>query len=225
MDEATSGVRPVRTRMTSRLLSDWLDKVSIGNIERSTKMTTRKQSVAVRTALAAAFTALGVTVAPFTWFLFLGTKAFPGQHFVNSLAGILLGPYWASLVALMVGVMRNILGVGTIFAFPGGVPGALVVGLAYELTKRFRSRYLHYSAALLEPVGTVIIGATMSLFIVAPLIGWRPLLISVERYGVPLALLILWGGWAVSSVSGCFLGYFVVLGLDRVGLLVRRDGA
>jgi len=160
-------------------------------------------------------------MAPFTWFFFLGTKAFPGQHFINALAGVILGPYWASLAALMVGAMRNILGIGTIFAFPGGIPGALIVGLAYELTKRFRNRLLRYSAALLEPVGTVVIGASASLLILAPLVGWKPLLVSVERYGVLLALWTLWGGWAISSVSGSVLGYVVLLGLDRAGVLVR----
>jgi len=41
-------------------------------------------------------------------------------------------------------------------------------------------RRLRYAAALLEPVGTVLIGATISLFLIAPSIGWRPLLGLIE---------------------------------------------
>lgn len=140
---------------------------------------------------------------------------------MNVLTGILIGPWQGALVATLVGLIRNAFAIGTIFAFPGGIPGAIVVGLAYKLTRRFRRRSARYSAAILEPIGTVIIGATLSLFIVAPLIGWKPMLSAIDTYGPLLALATLWAGWAVSSIPGCIIGYFTVLALDKIGLLER----
>ncbi len=172
--------------------------------------------------LAATLTAIGVALSPFVSFPFLGTRATPVQHFVNALAGVLIGPWWAAIVAILIGLIRNTLGVGTIFAFPGGIPGALAVGLAYRFTKRFQNRLSHFAAALFEPIGTVFVGATVSLLVIAPLVGFKPLLATIDQFGVTVALLTLWGGWALNSVSGCVLGYFVHLALDRLGLPTRR---
>ncbi len=169
--------------------------------------------------LAACLTALGVAIAPFFYFPFLGTRAFPGQHLINALTGVILGPWWGALVAVLIGIVRNLLGVGTIFAFPGGIPGAIVVGLAYGAMRRFKGRRFRYAAALFEPLGTVLIGATFSLFLVAPIIGWRPLLSLIEGLGPLPALLTLWFGWSISSVTGSAMGYIVLLILDRVGLM------
>jgi energy coupling factor transporter S component ThiW len=179
------------------------------------------KTVTLKLVLASCFTALGVVIAPFFHFIFLGTKAFPGQHFINALAGILIGPWWGALVAVFVGVIRNLLGVGTVFAFPGGVPGALIVGFAYKVTRRLRRRSLRFSAALLEPVGTVMIGATLSLLLVAPMIGWEPLLALVERLGWWPSLFTLWFGWAISSVAGSVMGYVALLILEKAGLTDR----
>ncbi|MEM2328681.1 MAG: energy coupling factor transporter S component ThiW, partial [Nitrososphaerota archaeon] len=124
--------------------------------------------LSMKVALTATFSALGVVLAPFFWFPFLGTKAYPGQHFINSLSGVMLGPWWAALVAIIIGLIRNALGIGTVFAFPGGIPGAIVVGLVYMLTSRIKNRYLKYIAVFFEPIGTVFVGGTVSLLLVAP---------------------------------------------------------
>ncbi|MEM3080019.1 MAG: energy coupling factor transporter S component ThiW [Thermoproteota archaeon] len=175
--------------------------------------------VTLKLVLVSCFTALGVVISPFFHFIFLGTRAFPGQHFINALAGVLIGPWWAALVAVFVGVIRNLLGVGTVFAFPGGVPGALVVGLAYKVTGRLRKRPIRFSAALLEPVGTVMIGATLSLLLVAPIVAWRPLLALIEKLGLWQSLLTLWVGWSISSVTGSVMGYLSLLILGRASVL------
>ena len=174
--------------------------------------------MAKRVAFLALFTALGVMIAPFFWFQFLATKAFPGQHLVNGLAGVIIGPWWAGLAAVFIGVIRNMLGIGTVYAFPGGIPGAIVVGLAYKLTKRSRNRLIRYSAALLEPVGTVIIGGTLSLFLVAPLMGHTRLTDPLAEMGLAF-LPIFWAGWAASSVPGAVISYVVLLALDRMGVM------
>ena len=47
------------------------------------------------------------------------TKCFPFQHAINAICGVLLGPWYAALSAMISGIIRNMLGTGTIFAFPG----------------------------------------------------------------------------------------------------------
>ncbi len=169
-------------------------------------------------ALVSVFSALGVVIAPFLWFPFLTTKAFPGQHMINALTGVVLGPLWAAIAALFIGIIRNALGIGTVYAFPGGIPGGIVVGIVYWLLKRFRkSGKTALVAAFCEPIGTVFIGATLALYLVAPWIGDVKLLSQLNE-GPLIALLALWSGWALSSIFGGILGFVVLLILNQVGI-------
>ncbi|MCR3922049.1 MAG: energy coupling factor transporter S component ThiW, partial [Firmicutes bacterium] len=63
----------------------------------------------------------------------LGAKVAPVQHAINVLAAVLFGPGPAVMVAFLIALLRNLLGTGTILAFPGGMIGALVAGLAYRV--------------------------------------------------------------------------------------------
>jgi energy coupling factor transporter S component ThiW len=58
------------------------------------------------------------------------TRCYPFQHTVNVLAGAALGPWWAAGAAFVTSLVRNMTGTGTLFAFPGSIPGALAAGLA-----------------------------------------------------------------------------------------------
>ncbi|MCL7401697.1 MAG: energy coupling factor transporter S component ThiW [Thaumarchaeota archaeon] len=169
--------------------------------------------------LLAVFTALGVSLAPFFWFQFITTKAYPTQHFVNVLSGVTIGPWWGAVAAIFIGSIRNMLGIGTLYAFPGGIPGAILVGLGYKLTRRAKNRFIKYSAAFLEPIGTVLIGGTFSLLIFAPLIGDVRLTGMIREQGVLSLLPIFWAGWAASSIPGSIIGYVVILTLDRLGII------
>lgn len=161
-----------------------------------------------KVALAGLLSALGVVISPFLWFPFLASKAYPGQHMINAIAGVLLGPWWASLIAIIVGTIRIGLGVGTIYAYPGGVPGAFVVGSVAWLLRKLKWERVEL-AALTEPIGTVLIGGTISVYIFAPMLGhWK----------MAWALLPVWGSWALSSVPGCIIGYLVLVGLKRIGI-------
>ncbi len=170
-------------------------------------------------ALLAVYTALGVSLAPFLWFHFITTKAYPTQHFVNVLSGITIGPWWGAVAAIFIGTIRNMLGIGTLYAFPGGIPGAILVGLGYMVTRKAKNRFVKYSAAFLEPVGTVLIGGTFSLLIFAPLIGDVRLVGMLKEQGVLNLLPVFWAGWAASSVPGSIIGYLIALSLDRLGVL------
>jgi len=180
-------------------------------------------------ALLAVFSALGVVLAPFSWFEFLGTRAYPAQHMVNALLGVLVGPLWAAVAAFIIGCIRIGLGIGTVYAFPGGIPGGLVVGAVYWALKRFKAgEKIRLFSAFSEPIGTIFIGVTLSLYLVAPLVApnvgiapWagtrRPLELIGEN-GALFAFLIFSAGWALSSIAGCTVGFVALSILNRAGI-------
>ncbi len=156
-------------------------------------------STTKRIAVGAVLTALTVSLS--TFYIPLGTtKCFPAQHMVNGIAGVLLGPWYAVVMAVATGTIRNILGLGTLYAFPGGIPGALVVGFVHRYFLK------NDVAALCEPVGTVAVGATLSAVLFAPMQGHS------------LTLYFFWAAFAASSIPGAFLGYVVLKALRRLGL-------
>ncbi|MCC6029644.1 MAG: energy coupling factor transporter S component ThiW [Candidatus Korarchaeum sp.] len=153
---------------------------------------------------AGVLSALGVVISPLLSFPILAFKVYPGQHMINAISGVLLGPWWAALISMIVGTMRIAIGTGTIFAYPGGIPGALVVGFFSWLFRRLRVR--KELAALSEPLGTVFIGGTIATLIVAPMVG-RSILLTAT-----------WVTWAMSSVPGSIAGYLILEGLRRIGI-------
>jgi energy coupling factor transporter S component ThiW len=171
------------------------------NLFQSTKTRgTDQPSSTRRIALAAMLIAL--TVALSGLYVPIGTtKVFPVQHMVNGIAGVLLGPWWATLMAVVTGTIRNVLGIGTLYAYPGGIPGALTVGLIHRYFKRTDL------AALCEPLGTVVVGATLSALILAPI------------QGQSLTTVFFWTAFAASSVPGSVFGYLILKTLRRLKLV------
>ncbi len=132
--------------------------------------------------------AIAVALSPF--FIPVGiSKCFPAQHMVNVLAAVMLGPAYAVGIAFVAGVIRNIMGLGTILAFPGGMIGALLAGLAYRMTKNM------YAAGLGEIVGTGLLGSLASVWIVGPLF-----------MGKKMALVTLMIAFSVSTLGGTIIG-------------------
>lgn len=180
-----------------------------------------QQMISEKASYVVAISALTLISSLYIWFPFLGTRAAPMQHFGNVIAGVILGPLWGILVPLIVGTLRIAIGVGTFFAYPGGLPGVIMVGLLYKVTKRFKSAKARYLCAFAEPVGTVFIGGTLSLLVLASfvpsLFSVSPQLMDMMRRGELLtALALFWSGWAASSVPGSALGYLVLVMLSRV---------
>ncbi len=172
-------------------------------------------------AVVAVFSALGVVLSPFTGFPVFGTIANPTQHMTNAILGVLLGPFWAVLAAIIIGAMRNMLSIGTVYAFPGGIPGGIVVGIVYWFLKRLkRSEKTRLISALTEPIGTLLIGAPLALFLVAPWMGpqgySKTLLDLTANEGSLFAFLIFGGWWALSCIPGSIIGFTILLILKRV---------
>jgi energy coupling factor transporter S component ThiW len=170
-------------------------------------------------ALLIVFSALGVAVSPYTWFVVFGTKANPTQHMINAILGVLAGPFWAALAAIFIGIIRNMLGIGTIYAFPGGIPGGIIVGLFYWLLKRLKiSEKKRLISALTESIGTLLIGAPLALFLVAPWMGTKSLSDLTQSEGPMLAFLIFGAGWALSCIPGSIIGFIILIILQRIGI-------
>lgn len=129
-------------------------------------------------------------------------KIFPAQHAINVIAAVLLGPGPAVLIAFVVGLLRNLLGTGTILAFPGGMIGALVAGLAYRVARR------DLAAAAGEVFGTGILGS-LAAFPLARFILGREVL--AFAFVVPFAL---------SSIAGATAGVIV---LKVVSVAVKKQ--
>jgi energy coupling factor transporter S component ThiW len=167
--------------------------------EKEGVLTTKKIS------LTALLIALGVVISPLIWFPILDSKAFPGQHIINSIAGVLLGPIWAAFIAFCIGIIRMSLGVGTIFSMPGGIPGGVIVGLFYRFFKHRGFKRPDLSA-ITEPIGTVLIGGTLAVYLFAPYVGRQMVLIPV------------WMGWSLSSIPGCILGFIILKSIRGLGI-------
>lgn len=93
------------------------------------------------------------------------SKCFPIQHMVNVLAAVLLGPWWGVAIAFGASALRNLMGTGTLLAFPGSMAGALLCGLVYRYTNRVSL------TCLAEVIGTGILGGMLAYPVAAFLLG------------------------------------------------------
>jgi len=144
--------------------------------------------------------AIAVALSPI--FIPLGfIKLFPAQHMINVIGGVMLGPWYALGIATAAAIIRNLLGVGTPLAFPGGMIGAFLAGWAYILFRR------SYAAALGEVLGTGLLGALVSVWLVAPMLMKKTMAASVMM-----------GAFAASSLAGAVLGVAALQVLRKAGI-------
>jgi energy coupling factor transporter S component ThiW len=142
------------------------------------------------------FTAMMIAIGTLTSHVFyipIGfTKVFPIQHFLNVFSAVLLGPWYAVMQALGVSILRNMMGTGSIFAFPGSLFGAFLAAYVYQKSKKLSF------ACLGEVIGTGIIGgiacypiATLFLGKEATLFGFIPSFIFSSFVGALIGFLLL----------------------------------
>ena len=98
--------------------------------------------------------ALGVIGGTFTIPVF-ASRCCPMQSIINVVAAVLLGPGYAVGVGFVIALLRNLLGLGTLLAFPGSIFGALMAGLMYKYVKKL------WAACVGECIGTGLL-ATIS---------------------------------------------------------------
>lgn len=81
-----------------------------------------------------------------------GSKCAPVQHMVNIICAVLLGPAYGVGAAFVASLIRNLLGLGSLMAFPGSMFGALLCGLVYKKTGNIAATLIG------EVFGTAVLG-------------------------------------------------------------------
>jgi len=104
----------------------------------------------------ALFMAVGVLSAHLIYIPVGVSKCFPVQHAINILLAVLVGTRYSVGAAFGVSVLRNILGTGSLLAFPGSMIGAALSGILYTRTNSI------WGAVIGEIVGTGIIGGLIA---------------------------------------------------------------
>jgi energy coupling factor transporter S component ThiW len=66
-------------------------------------------------------------------------KCFPVQHAINVLAAVILGPACSVAIAFLISLLRNLLGFGSLLAFPGSMVGAFFGGSLFYKYRHIRS--------------------------------------------------------------------------------------
>lgn len=150
-----------------------------------------KKAEVKKLVVAAMFVALAVSLSTFS-FPIGASKCFPIQHMVNVLSAVFLGPWYGVLVAFCTSLIRNLLGTGTLLAFPGSIVGALCCGLVYKISRKFIPTYIA------EVVGTGILGGIIAFPVASLVMGKEAALFT---YVVP---------FLVSTVGGTVIAALLI---------------
>ena len=154
-------------------------------------------------ALAGMLCALAVVGSVFSFPIF-GSKCAPVQHMVNILCAVLLGPYWGLGVAFVASLLRNLLGLGSLMAFPGSMFGALLCGVVYHKTQKLLPTLVG------EVFGTSILGGLCAYPVAILLMGKSAGDIAFYAYIVP---------FLISTAVGSIIAGVLVYSLQRSGAL------
>ena len=154
-------------------------------------------------ALAGMLCALAVVGSVFSFPIF-GSKCAPVQHMVNILCAVLLGPYWGLGVAFVASLLRNLLGLGSLMAFPGSMFGALLCGVVYHKTQKLLPTLVG------EVFGTSLLGGLCAYPVAILLMGKSAGDIAFYAYIVP---------FLVSTAGGAVIAGVLLAALQRSGAL------
>lgn len=149
----------------------------------------------------ALFIAIGVLSAHLVYIPVGVAKCFPVQHAINVLSAVLLGTRYSVSAAFNISLLRNILGTGSLMAFPGSMFGAALAGIMYKKTNHI------WGAVVGEIIGTGILGGLLAFPVAKYLIGSQA---GAFFFIVPF-LVSTTGG----SIIACFLYYTPVTAFFR----------
>lgn len=160
-------------------------------------------------ALAGVLCAVAVVGSMFSFPVF-GSKCAPVQHMVNVLCAVLLGPWYGVAVAFVASLLRNLLGLGSLMAFPGSMCGALLCGILYHKTKNLLVTLCG------EVFGTGIIGGLLAWPVAVFLMGKAAGDIAFYAYIVP---------FLVSTVGGSIIAGVVLIALEKNSTLKKMQAS
>ena len=133
-----------------------------------------------------------------------GSKCAPVQHMVNIICAILLGPGYAVGTAFVTSLLRNLLGLGSLMAFPGSMFGALLSGLLYQKTGKL------LGALIGEVFGTAVLGGLCAYPIAIVFMGQSAANIAFYAYIIP---------FFISTAAGALISAELLYRLEKTGVL------
>ena len=133
-----------------------------------------------------------------------GSKCAPIQHMVNILCAVMLGPWYGVVAAFCASLIRNLLGLGSLMAFPGSMFGAFLCGVAF-----WKSRNIPLTL-LAEVFGTAILGGLCAYPIAVLFLGAQAGEIAFYAYVIP---------FLVSTVGGAVISAVLLGALKNTGVL------
>lgn len=154
-----------------------------------------KQTNTKKLALAGVLCAVAVAGSLFSFPVF-GSKCSPVQHMVNILCAVLLGPGYGLGAAFGASLIRNLLGLGSLMAFPGSMFGALLCALVYRRTNNIAA------TALAEVFGTAILGGLSAYPVAIFFMGKSGADLAFYAYIIPFLISTAAG----AVISGVLLG-------------------
>lgn len=153
--------------------------------------------------VAALLCAVAVVGSLFSFPVF-GSKCAPVQHMVNILCAVLLGPWYGVAVAFVASLLRNLLGLGTLMAFPGSMLGALLCGIVYWKAKHI------LPTLIAEVFGTSILGGLCAYPVSILLMGQSTADIAFTAYIIP---------FFVSTAGGAVISAVLLYALQKTTVL------
>ena len=164
-----------------------------------------KRNQTLRITVAAILCAVAVVGSMFSFPVF-GSKCSPVQHMVNVICAVLLGPWYGLGAAFIASLLRNLLGLGSLLAFPGSMCGALLCGLIYKKFGKI------IPTLVAEVFGTGVIGGLLAYPIAIAFMGVSAANVAFYAYIVP---------FLISTVAGSLIAGVLVLALQRNGTLTQ----
>ena len=130
-----------------------------------------------------------------------GSKCAPVQHMVNIFCAVLLGPGYGVMTAFVASLIRNLLGMGSLMAFPGSMFGAFICGLVYK-------KFHNILATMVgEVAGTSILGGLCAYPVAIFLMGKNAANLAFYVY----------------AFAGAVISGVIVLSLKRSGILSKMQ--
>ena len=162
-----------------------------------------KRNQTLRLTLAAVLCAVAVVGSMLSFPVF-GSKCAPVQHVVNVLCAVLLGPWYGVAVAFCASLIRNLLGLGSLMAFPGSMCGALLCGLVYSRCQKV------IPTAAGEVFGTGVVGGLLAYPVAVLCMGVSASAVAFYAYIIP---------FLISTTVGSVLAVVIILSMQRAGAL------
>ncbi len=137
-----------------------------------------------------------------------GSKCAPVQHMINIFCAVLLGPWYGIGAAFCAALIRNLLGIGSLMAFPGSIFGAAICGIVYKKTRNLVATIIG------EVLGTSILGGLCAYPVAIFLMGKSAAAIAFYAYIIP---------FFISTAAGSLISAVIIFSLKKSGVLSKMQ--